>query len=276
MRVMLIIVSFFFLFQPNFAQNIYWGQVKNERTKENLQYVNIGIIAKNIGTVTNEEGEFKIELNPSFDKDSIRVSMIGFKSKIYKVSDFKKMFDARKVLIELKEDSFLLHEVVIRESKKTKTKILGNTTETKNVIAGFGSNQLGTEVGIRIKIRKSPTRLKKFNTYIVNNAYDTLVFRINVYNIKNEMPDQKLLKENIIITTTIKSGKLTIDLTPYNIIVFGDFVISLEWIKDLGNTNELQFSASILRGNIYFRKTSDCNWIKESIIGIGFNVEAEY
>ena len=55
------------------AQNRVNGVVKSNKTLEPLAYVNIGIVGKGIGTVTNEKGFFK---NTKLLK---KLSEIGYK-----------------------------------------------------------------------------------------------------------------------------------------------------------------------------------------------------
>ena len=77
-----------------YSQTIH-GTVQNTTTKSPIGYVNIGIIGKNIGTVSDEKGNFVIELNDKYDKDSLKFSMIGFKNLQFVVGNFKKDFYCR-------------------------------------------------------------------------------------------------------------------------------------------------------------------------------------
>src|ERR1700709_2697361 len=63
------------------------GTVKDSKTNEALAYVNVGIIGKAIGTVTDTAGHFKLTLSNN-DSDSLRISMIGYIPKTYLVKDF--------------------------------------------------------------------------------------------------------------------------------------------------------------------------------------------
>lgn len=46
-----------------YAQNAFKGKVINEQTGHQLPFVNIGIIGKNVGTVSDIDGIFQIELD---------------------------------------------------------------------------------------------------------------------------------------------------------------------------------------------------------------------
>ncbi len=60
-----------------------------------------------------------------------------------------------------------------------------------------------------------------------------------------------------------------------SIIVDDKFFVSLEWIQN-ARGNGLMFSASLLSSAIIARETSQANWEKIGLAGVGFNVLAEY
>ncbi|GGX25159.1 carboxypeptidase-like regulatory domain-containing protein [Aquimarina muelleri] len=254
------------------GQETYKGQVKDSNTKEILPYVNIGILGRNVGTVSDNVGNFQIELESKYDLDTIQISMIGYKSYIKTVKEFKKEI--------LKSDNILLDQEITELSevmlsgKKLKEKTLGNKTKSKSMIGGFSTNQLGNEVGIVIKIKKKPTYVNQFNASIASNKYDNVKFRLNFYNLKDGVPHESILKENIILTTDIKEGVFSADLSKYNIVVEDDFFVSLEWIEDLGKDG-LMFSVGLFGSPIIERKTSQGDWNKVGV-GIGFTVDVEY
>ncbi|WP_082422545.1 carboxypeptidase-like regulatory domain-containing protein [Aquimarina longa] len=256
----------------SYGQEIYKGHIIDNETKETLPYVNIGIIKKNIGTVSNNEGFFQIELTSQYDQDSIQISMIGYKKYVRSVLDFKKEI-SKSESIGLTQETNILDEVIV-SNKKKKVKILGNKTKSKSMVGGFSSNQLGNEVGIIVKIKKSPTRIKSFHASIASNEYEEVKFRLNFYSVKDKMPYKNILKENIICSTSIKEGVFTVDLSKYDIVVEDDFFVSLEWIEDLGK-NGLLFSVGLFGSSIIERQTSQGTWNKVGV-GVGFNVTAEY
>lgn len=260
------------LFQNSiFSQIQFVGKIIDSEKKSPLAYVNIGIINRNVGTVSSENGDFSIFLDNIYNNDSLRFSIIGYKSKTYKIADLIKKQDDR---IFLEKENYEIDEIVVIP-RKYKTKILGNETQSQVMQAGFSNNELGNEVGVKIKIKGVPTFIESFNFYISQNKYDSLFFRLNIYSIKNGLPFENLLKENIFLSTQVEYGAVSFDLKKYNIVVEEDFIISLEWIKNLGE-NGLYFSASFANAPIYTRVTSQGEWEKVSIIGLGFNVSTKY
>jgi hypothetical protein len=255
------------------AQDTYTGIVLDSTFNTPLSYVNIGIINKGEGTVSNTKGDFELQLAERYFKDSIRISMIGYKAQTYLVKDFKqKIKNEPRIFLAEKLES--LDEVVI-SNKKLKKRILGNRTKSKMITDGFDWDKLGSEAGIVIKIKKSPTYIKSFQTHIALSGHDELKFRLNFYTVKNGLPFKNITKENIILTSNIKEGTLSVDLSEYNIVMEEDFFVSLEWIENFGDGN-LQFSMGLWGSPAIYRYTSQDRWEKIPIAGPGFNVNVEY
>lgn len=273
MKICLLI---FFICTSNLllAQSTYNGKIIDSQTIQELAYVNIGIIGKNIGTVSDLDGKFDIEFDESYNQDTLRISMVGYKTKDYVIAEFKKLI-AENAIIGLVQKSVNLQEIVI-SSRNLKTKVLGNKTTSQFMSAGFSENKLGNEIGIKIKIKKSPTYIKDFNVSIVKNEFDTVRFRLNFYSIKKGLPNELLNSENIIVETSMKNGILTVDLEKYNIVVKENFFVTMEWIEDFGDIFGLSFSSNMFGKKVAIRNTSQGNWAKTGLFSIGINVTAEY
>lgn len=241
-----------------------------------LPYVNIGILGKAWGTVSQLDGSFQLELSKQFDQDTLRCSMVGYEPFEMTVAAFKtKMASSNK--IALKPSVEKVQEVVVESTVlNLKTRILGNKTTSKSTTFQFGKDQLGNEVGIRIKAKKKrkPMYLREFRASIASSNYEELKFRLNFYTMKNGLPDERIQTENIIVTSTIKEGLLVVDLKPYDLVIKGDFFVSLEWIEDLGKEG-LSFSASLSSSPLIVRQASQANWLKVGIAGVGFTVKVK-
>src|SRR5262245_60451962 len=111
------------------------GLIFDSKTKEPIQYVNIGIVKKAIGTVSDEKGAFNITLEDQYNADTLRISMIGYETQNFVVADFKKQFPPQDATILLKPTVSELKEVVVKPGKIKYTQ-LGNDYHSKNVTAG--------------------------------------------------------------------------------------------------------------------------------------------
>jgi len=257
-----------------FGQTELIGQVIDALTEEPIPYVNIGLVDENIGTVSDEQGYFQLEIDPlQYSQSNLRFSMIGFESKTYVLQEY---LQKELLIIPLTKESTELEEVVV-STKRTQfeTKILGNKTTTKFIYAAFTTNKLGNEMGFVVRQRKRPMILKKFNISLVENDYGFIRFRLNFYSVENGLPTSTLLKENIIIETDATSGIVSKDLAPYEIVIDEDFFVSIEWIEDLG-PGKLYFSGGFFGSPLIAREVSQGTWSKVGSGSVGMNVEVRY
>jgi len=232
------------------------GQVLSSETKSGIAYVNVGIIGKNIGTVTNEYGNFTITLDKINNTDSLRFSMIGYESKSFLVSQFKE--DSIKD-VYLVPRSYYLTEVKVF-SHRTHEIRLGTPVLSDALKSGFESNDLGSEMGIKVNARKQVV-LKEININVATCTFDSVVYRINIYQVVNKTEYKNILIEPIYISfSKDKIDKvITLNLRKYSILIEGEVLISLELFKDLGE-GRLLFHTQYFTGITYHRKTSQGKW----------------
>jgi hypothetical protein len=272
MKKILLLIVVILLKNTIVIAQILEGVVKDAKTNESVAYVNVGLIGKTTGTVTDDSGHFKLTLGNN-GADSLRISMIGYLPKTYLVKDFVIHYNPGATIL-LTPAIQQLAEVKI-SGRKLKQVILGNTTQSQSTDAGFTSNQLGNEIGAIIKIKRSPTFLKQFSASLAHPASDSVKLRLNFYNVSNGLPDKIIQQQNIYITVKKGQDKIAVDLTPYHIIVNDKFFVSLEWIQNSHGAG-LMFSASLFSSAIIVRETSQAGWEKTGLAGVGFNVLAAY
>ncbi|WP_207435638.1 carboxypeptidase-like regulatory domain-containing protein [Sabulibacter ruber] len=250
------------------------GRITDAHAKP-LPYVNIGVVGKDVGTVSAANGAFFIQLPATLDEETLQISAIGYATRKWKVKDFKQQFTGPNATISLEEQAVALGEVVVRPQKFV-TKVVGNTTTSKSIMAGFKTNNLGHEVGIALNIKK-PSFLEKVTFNVAHNQYDTLFLRINVYRMTKDGPAENILREPIYLQVAKKDigDGVSLDLRDRNIYLESDVLLSLELVRDLGKGG-LTFSGGFLNVDCYFRHTSQSNWQKVPIVGLGFNATISY
>jgi len=254
------------------------GMVLDNESHEPLPYVNIGILNKEIGTVTDTHGKFTLSLNEELEKDTLRISSIGYKPVEILVNDF--LSRKQPISIELEEEISTLNEVVVT-AKAFKKKTLGNKTESKFISTGFSYDQLGAEMGVKINVRKTSTFVDAFNFNISYNRLSaTAIFRVNFYNIENNRPKENMLTQNIIVPIEPKQvGKITVDLKPYDIVLNDDVMVTLEWVETEGENNKgeaIFFSVGMFNSGTFYKKSSQAKFKKHSSMGVGFNIDVRY
>ena len=245
----LFLFAFLLIFTVLNAQHILQGRIIDAFTKEPLPFVNIGVLKKELGTVSNEDGFFFLEVPDLFAKETLRFSMIGFDERDFQVADLEAILLSNNTLV-LAEQTTFLEEVVLTAEKKWDTRVSGNSTTSKLLITGFTSNQLGNEIALFVKVKKTPAYIDGIQFSVVENIYPEVRFRVNVYSSDYRFPDENILKENIFITLKQSEGLISVDLKEYDILVDDDVFISLEWIdEDLGSSGYF-ISASFINKNL--------------------------
>jgi len=250
------------------------GRIIDSESQEPLPYVNIGVLGGERGTVSNEQGYFHLDLRDLMAEATIRFSYIGYENHDSEVADLRRQGEH---LGEIKLTPITLEmQEVLVYPREFKEKIVGNPHSPRFMKAGFSKDSLGYELGIRVKIQKQPTLLKTLTLHGVETSYDTLFYRLNVYEMEDKLPGRNCLKAPIYITLTgfVPGGDIKLDLTEHHIVVHDDFVITLEYIKEMGE-GYLQFSTGLLSGKTFYRKTSQAPW-QGVPFGLGMSVLIRY
>ncbi len=263
------VLFYFVLFIPGVISGQFQeGKVLSGTTNLGIGYVNVGIIGRNIGTVTNESGNFKIILEKINDNDSIRFSMIGYQSKSFLVSQFKENSIKE---VYLNPRSYYLQEVKITYSRPREIR-LGNPVTSNNLRSGFANNDLGSELGIKVYVRRQ-VKLIDLNLNVAICTFDSVTYRLNIYQSVNQTEYKNILTEPIYISfSKDKINKvITFDLRKYSIAIEGDVLITLELYKDLGE-GKLLFRTEFFTGITYHKKTSEGDWTESAgVIGMYLN-----
>ena len=251
-----------------FGQGIS-GIVINKKNKSAVEYVNIGIPGKGIGTVYDNNGKFDLAIDPQFDNDTLLFSCVGYMPFSVKISDLRYPVNKN---IALQERVYELSSVTIRP-KNYKQKTLGVTAKSKKFSAGFKDNLLGYECGVLIKVRKSAT-IKRVNINISDCTFDSIFYRVNIYKVTGKMKFENILNTPIYLFLAKEkvSDEIHVDLQSRNIEVDGDFLVTLEHVKDLGE-GHLYFCVGLM-DKTYYRKTSQGEW-KTVPVGVSISVDAD-
>ncbi|MDD3725014.1 MAG: TonB-dependent receptor, partial [Bacteroidales bacterium] len=130
------------------------GHVVDSKTKKPIPYVNIGVVNTNIGTTTNDAGDFVIRtLKPG--KYTLRASSLGYKTKeIEIIVQEKKSTHAH---FELEESKIIFDEIVVSANRnevlRKDAPVIVNVLSNKDFEANNAqdlSQALGLQTGIRV------------------------------------------------------------------------------------------------------------------------------
>jgi hypothetical protein len=195
----------FLFFTANVAAQTK-GVVKDSLTGNAIAYVSIWVENENIGTTSEENGEYQIGTN---DKNkNLIFSALGYQKKTVKVSESQ--------IVLLSPSTFELDEVTINNKKEKKQLEIG---KTKNAIAEAFDN------GPRMDAKFFPyypeykkTRWIQKAIILTDSRIDDATIKLHLYNVdENGFPDNELLSKDYIVT--IKKGvtKNEIDLSDFNL-----------------------------------------------------------
>jgi len=265
---------------------VYKGVLITEHKRTPVEYANVGIVGKNIGTASNLFGQFELRIPTEHLKDSIRFSVIGYEPITLLTSDF---INRSNDTIFMKEKSYDIGEVVITPS--TEVKILGN--RRKGLAAFFltGSNEKrGMEIGIILDPNDSKVFLKSLTlndvmiyltlddgkTYVEGKEVrDTMLFRLNLYKVTSKNEFENILTQPVFIkwNTDNYDYLKKIDILEHNLVIENKVLLTLEFFDDVYARSTIRFNGSLFGPNTYIRSTSQGSWKKQSN-SVGIFVEA--
>lgn len=238
MKKIILILGLFFNIASYSQENIVSGVVKDIETNDPIPYANIGVLNADIGTVSDKDGKFTLKIPHETNlNQQLTFTYIGYANHEFSISSLLNKNNN----IKLKKSTTELKEVVV-SLKKPKQKKIGksgkgsgflyfnfNTTNQKEI-----NDRLSKEAGMKLKVKKD-CRIEDFNIYIAQNQYKSVKFRIGIYSIKNDVPDQLLINKEIIFE--IKDGYqgwFRVDLKPYEIYIGKeqeDIAVTIQWLE---------------------------------------------
>lgn len=264
------LIFFLLIIQSLSSQFLVEGVVTDAETGQTLPYVNIGIPAQGIGTVSDESGFYTLYIPADKMAYQIRFSMVGYAAHQVLISSLQEA-DVRLYDVALSPQTTLLNEVVVTDGSWEVSRV-GNKTKSKRFVSGFTSNKLGNEMAQFVQVKKNcPTKVQSFWVSIAENTLESVILRLNLYSVHEGFPHENMLTTPILIEVPNTPQVVSVDLTPYEIYVEDSFFISLEWIEDIG-IEGLWFSAGMLGKSLFARATSQDRWVQQKF-NIGMGVE---
>lgn len=255
---------FFILFSIDLQAQVFLnGTITEAKSGLPIPFASVGISGKHYGTLTNESGAFKFKVPYITEKDTIKISAIGYEPMTFTKAELKG-FNNNKI-ISLNPTIVELDEVKVKP-KSVKYKVLGTTNYSTGNCTAFMSeedNWLGSQAAIKAGNKKGQTvYMEDFNFYIIKNTYeDSLKFRLMFYSVSAKgYPAKTFLKKPIIFKTNLKQGVVNVNLREYCITTSDDFFISLECLEKKMDVARFCFSGSIKTPS--YGKTSAFNYWK--------------
>jgi hypothetical protein len=211
------------------------GKLLTASNQEPIAYANIGIIDKNIGTISNPDGSYSIRIDSLLVHEKITFSALGFERRSIELSKLITKPSLRRVLLE--EKNIVLDEVSINHKlhilDRIKHASLGNDRHTSGTIR-LDTAKAGGSMALKIDHKDAPFKLNNIQLYIPQSSNEFKV-RVRLYAVDpaTGAPGDDLLDKNIIIQSNVSKGWLKEDLSHHNIwINQEEFFLAFEWIMD--------------------------------------------
>lgn len=251
-KLNLLILSFCVLFAQSSIGQITkaMGHVIDAKTKEALPFVNITFKGTKVGTITDYNGNFKIE--SSIPSDSIIASYLGYKRTAKKIVRNK----FQTVNLELSPSSLELEEVTVSVKKRSRTR-----------------DELALMLLDKILEYKNKNNTEKLD-YYEYETYNKIEFDLN--NITDEFKNKRVLKPFKFVFQYIDTS--TVNGKPYLPVFFIESVSDYyyrknpkterEHIKATHASGIQNQSINQLMGNMFIKMNLYDNYI--DLFGKGF------
>ncbi len=125
------------------------GRVTNSHDDaEVLNFATISISNSSIGTFSDEDGRFDIEIPEEYINENIVIHYLGYEDEVYKISELEDEF----LMVSLKEGQFSIEEVMIVNKEKplkfgnVSTGIQLNKTQINSATSGVMGNDIGRQI----------------------------------------------------------------------------------------------------------------------------------
>lgn len=257
-----------------FNAQVISGTVVSKAENQPVPYVRIGIEKENAGTVSDEKGNFSIDLSGMDASRKLRIEVPGYELYTETVQNFRKQDQQR---IFLKEKVKNIKEVNIKV-KKLVDKNWGVNTKTKSVLYSvnpkFKKEDFLGETALEFNASKR-SKIKNINLNIASYTSDKpVLMRYSIYSEKNGFPDKNILDEEITVELTedmIKDGTYTLDVNDRNIWIQGKFFIGIQFLKEF--EGKVNISAALFRTG-FLRKFYG-EWQKVTLAAPAINIDVK-
>ena len=232
--------------------------VLSESTGEPVIYASIGVINRNLSTVTDSLGNFSLKIPAEYINDSIRISSIGHVAKIFAVKDIKNIPDT----IFLADDAIMLDEVVVKPHK-IKHKTAGRKSAGGFIyieVEGYRAAGQGLATTLNVKERAWLKELG-FTIMTENRPLSKMKFRVNIYRKENH---EYILQNFNPIYFDYDKSQLTNGLFTYKfpeeiMLEEGNYYVELEFLENFSNEYFIMRSKP-MTGRTRFRYASQSDW----------------
>ncbi|TCO04433.1 carboxypeptidase-like regulatory domain-containing protein [Natronoflexus pectinivorans] len=243
------------------------GKIFCNQTGKPLEFVNIGLIETDIGTVSDSSGVFNLFIDDRYDQESLKFSIIGYQSVTFLARELKNLQQHH---IYLTPKTYQIHEVQITNSKR-RPRRYGTPVTTNNHMA-FAINELGTyklwpfETGVLIDAKRQ-VLIRSVHINIHQLTFDKIQLKFNIYQIdeKTGSHPNSILAEPILVSLKKEDVGDTIyfDVSEYAIIVKGQILVTIE-LKCYEGQGIFSIRTELFKGEHFIRPSTNHPFIHQN------------
>ena len=243
------------------------GTVLDQRTQRPVPFATVGIPGQALGTAATEAGDFRLVLPAAAaGAPAVVVSSVGYDPATVPLAGWP----AGRLTIGLRPASIPLGEVRVR-SGKVKTKTFGRTGASTFMVArmytepDLVSDELAKEQGTIVPLDPYCV-LRDVNFFVAFNRFKSVKFRLQLYTVRQGLPDRPLLHRNIFVDVTQPRGWVRVDLRADSLVLRGqpEVAVTLQWVRSgaqEGSQKAFGIAAVPTPGHgILFRDKSQAPW----------------
>lgn len=218
----------------SYAQVILKGTVVNNENNQPIAYCNIGIIGTDVGTISNYDGSFEITVPKKHEAEPLIFSALGHERVTINFNGSNE-----NLTIKLEEKATMLKSIDVYASKKEKKAWFGN--RKKDLLPSGSLNYDSASAGgaMALLIVKEDTALnfiKEARLRILRNTLPEFKVRVRFLAVdrsNKNLPGEDIFGESVVVTSSIRKGWLTFDLSERNIFIEQDsFYLEFEWLYE--------------------------------------------
>ena len=252
---------------PGWSQTrVLEGVVLDLVTQRPVPFATIGVPEQSLGTAANEAGAFRLVLPATASPAAVVVSSVGYEAATVSLATWA----TGQQLIRLPPAKVSLGEVVVRGSKG-KTKTFGRTGASTFMVArmytepDLVSDELAKEQGTLVAVDPYCV-LRNVNFFVAFNRFRSVKFRLQLYSVRQGLPDRPLLRRNIFVDVTQPRGWVRVDLQADSLVLRGleEVAVTLQWVRSEaqeGSQKAFGIAAVPTPGHsILFRDKSQAPW----------------
>jgi len=234
-----------------FSQQRMKGKVFSKKDNVPISFASVIVNTRNIGTVTDTSGVFNFWFPRQVkQKDSVTISAVGYREIKVSLQDVisKKEF-------RLEEYERQLENVIVISTLKGDYRKFA-------YYRSWNEKGTGGEIGQVIELPKKNMKLKAVDVKI-NQNYDTCWLKLHLRSVGGMLPEEELLKDEIIVPATVKYGLMEFDLSEKDIKLSRRMVfVGFEVLKCSTPRSDIPsfFFMGSEEGENLFRDTPKANW----------------